>query len=109
MPKLRTVFLSTLCALLAMALFIPSAQAQRVDFNQIFEIEEEQDVLDPTTETDDELCEELLADEDFDGVADCFMSKATIDFNSGTMSSMPSRISCRSLPFDPRMKFSNQL
>ena len=34
MPKLRTVFLSTLCALLAMALFVPSAQAQRVNFGE---------------------------------------------------------------------------
>jgi hypothetical protein len=85
MPKLRTVFLSTLCALLAMALFVPSAQAQRAGFVQSSDPADAQIEVGLPVQTDDELCEELLEDETFDGIADCFLSKATIDFVSGTM------------------------
>ena len=85
MPKLRTVFLSTLCALLAMALFVPSAQAQRVGFSENVELPGTETEVGIPVYTDDEMCEELLADETFDGIADCFMAKATIDFVAGTM------------------------
>ena len=85
MPKLRTVFLSTLCALLAMALFVPSAQAQRVGFSENVELPGTDMEVGLPVYTDDETCEELLADEDFDGIADCFLSKATIDFVAGTI------------------------
>ena len=85
MPKLRTVFLSTLCALLAMALFVPSAQAQRVGFGESVDAPDANNEVGIPIYTDDELCEELLADETFDGIADCFLSKATIDFVAGTI------------------------
>jgi hypothetical protein len=85
MPKLRTVFLSTLCALLAMALFVPSAQAQRVGFGENIEAPDSHNEVGIPVQTDDELCEELLADETFDGIADCFLAKATIDFVGGTI------------------------
>ena len=85
MPKLRTVFLSTLCALLAMALFVPSAQAQRVGFGEAIPAEDANNEVGLPIMTDDEMCEELLADETFDGIADCFLAKATIDFVGGTI------------------------
>jgi hypothetical protein len=85
MPKLRTVFLSTLCALLAMALFVPSAQAQRVGFGETTPAEDANNEVGLPIMTDDEMCEELLADETFDGIADCFLAKATIDFVAGTI------------------------
>jgi hypothetical protein len=85
MPKLRTVFLSTLCALLAMVLVVPSAQAQRVGFGENIEEPDMNTVIGLPVQTDDERCEELLADETFDGIADCFLAKATIDFVAGTM------------------------
>ena len=85
MPKLRTVFVSTVCALLAMVLFVPSAQAQRVGFGENIEAPDSQNEVGLPVGTDDEMCEELLADETFDGIADCFLAKATIDFVSGTI------------------------
>ena len=74
MPKLRTVFLSTLCALLAMALFVPSAQAQRVGFSENVELPGTETEVGIPVYTDDEMCEELLADETFDGIADCMQA-----------------------------------
>ena len=85
MPKLRTVFLSTVCALLAMVLLVPSAQAQRVGFGEAIDPADSNNEVGLPVMTDDEICEELLADESFDGIADCFLSKATIDFVGGTI------------------------
>jgi hypothetical protein len=85
MPKLRTVFLSTVCALLAMVLLVPSAQAQRVGFGEAIDPSDSNNEVGLPVMTDDEICEELLADESFDGIADCFLSKATIDFVGGTI------------------------
>jgi hypothetical protein len=74
-----------MCALLAMVLFVPSAQAQRVGFGENIEAPDSQNEVGLPVQTDDEMCEELLADESFDGIADCFLSKATIDFVAGTI------------------------
>jgi len=41
--------------------------------------------VNPPGTVDDEACEALLADETFDGIADCFLAKATIDFVHGTL------------------------
>jgi hypothetical protein len=49
------------------------------------EVPTETRVIGLPVQTDDELCEDLLADEDFDGIADCFIAKATIDFPTGTI------------------------
>ena len=85
MPKMWKILLrGTLCALVALVLVVPSAQAQRVGFGENMS-------PDPLTEvglpvqTDDEECEELLGDEAFDGIADCYLAKATVDFASGTI------------------------
>lgn len=42
-------------------------------------------LVDPPAGGDDELCDELLADESFDGIASCFLAKATVDFLAGTL------------------------
>jgi hypothetical protein len=85
MPKLRTVFLSTVCALLAMVLVVPSAQAQRMEIGGIVEDPDANIIIGLPVMTDDEECEELLADEMFDGIADCFLANATIDYVAGTI------------------------
>jgi len=74
-----------MCALLAMVLLVPSAQAQRVGFGENIEPEDSGNEVGLPIQTDDEICDELLADESFDGIADCFLSKATIDFVGGTI------------------------
>jgi hypothetical protein len=68
-----------------MVLFVPSAQAQRVNEGLAIETPDSQIEVGLPVQTDDELCEDILADESFDGIADCFLSKATIDFVAGTI------------------------
>jgi hypothetical protein len=66
-------------------MFVPSAQAQRVEFGEPEVAPDAFNEVGLPVGTDDEQCEELLADETFDGIADCFLSKATIDFVAGTI------------------------
>jgi hypothetical protein len=68
-----------------MVLLVPSAQAQRVGFGEAIDPADSNNEVGLPVMTDDEICEELLADESFDGIADCFLSKATIDFVGGTI------------------------
>jgi hypothetical protein len=41
--------------------------------------------VDQPTWDDEEQCEELLADETFDGIVDCFVARATVDLVAGTL------------------------
>ena len=86
MPKLPTILLrSIFCALVALVLIVPSTQAQLVGLTDKNETPNDIQTIGLPVQTDDEECEELLADETFDGIADCFLAKATVDFDSGTM------------------------
>ena len=85
MPKMLNILLrSALCALVALVLVVPSAQAQRVGFGEEA-VPETPHLIGLPVITDDEECDELLADETFDGIADCYLAKATVDFASGTI------------------------
>ena len=86
MPKMWNILLrGTMCALVALVLVVPSAQAQRVGLGDNFETPDMNQVIGLPVQTDDEECEELLGDEAFDGIADCYLAKATVDFASGTI------------------------
>lgn len=71
--------------LFVLAIAAPAAQAQMADFSSTEEPPGTNSIIGLPIITDDEMCEELLDDETFDGEANCFLSKATIDFDLNTI------------------------
>jgi hypothetical protein len=82
-------------ALLAMVLVVPVAVAQSMDPSnrnqqlafgeQDVELPSEQTSIGVPEQTNDEECEELLEDDEFDGIADCELACATVDFEANTI------------------------
>jgi hypothetical protein len=65
----------------------PNNRNQRLGFgsNDSVDVLEEEASIGVPIQSHDEECEELLSDEDFDGISDCVLAKASVDLESGTI------------------------